>query len=223
MIDEARFTEVLSISGAFASLARALATPLEQDVVAALRTDEYSDHLAEYLELLDAGASSEVEAMKSALMDGTIEEVDTRLNIESTRLFHVHLPEPPAIPYESVWREADRLALGRSAVEVAAVYRELGLYPSGSYGDTAPDHVARELDFVAIAARREAMALQDEDIEQAERWRRARESFMEQHVLTWVPRFLEAVADDGTSAFFSAVARVGTRLLEAVSEVESVT
>lgn len=218
-IDEARFSEALSISGAFAEMARLFATPLEKAQIATLRGGEALDHLAEYLGVLDVDAQEDISRLRAALMNGSLEEVDERLNIESTRLFHVRLPEPPAIPYESVWREPERLTMGRAARATAAIYRERGLYPSEEFGDTAPDHIARELDFVAIAARKEALALQDGDTAGADQWAVVRGEFVNEHIVPWVPAFFGAIVSDGTSEFFASAAGIGERLVAAAAEI----
>lgn len=216
-IDEQRFVGALAVAGAFAALGRMLATPLETDQVEALRDGESLLHFGEYLEALGVDASDQLQRMRNVLSAAELESVSQRLNIEATRLFHVHLPEPPAIPYESVWREPERLAMGRSAVAVAAVYRESGIAPRETFADQAPDHIARELEFVAAAARSEASALQDGDAERAERWARVRGDFLSEHVQRWVPEFLQAVVADGRSEFFRAVAEVGIGVLAATA------
>lgn len=214
-IDEERFVEALAIAGAFAALERLLATPLETDQVKALRDTESLVHLEEYLGVLGVDASGHLEAMRGVLSAAELESVSQQLNIEATRLFHIRLPEPPAIPYESVWREPERLAMGRSAVAVAAVYRENGMTPNETFADQAPDHVVRELEFVSAAARSEASALQNGDTELADRWARVRDDFLAEHVRQWVPQFFEAVIADGSSVFFGAVAAIGIGALAA--------
>lgn len=210
-----QFNTVVSIAGGFSVMARLLATPLEVSDVAALRDGSDIDHLEEYLGGLGLDASDEIAQMRSVLADGSVEQVAQRLNIECTRLFHIHLPEPPAIPYESVWREPERLAMGRCTAEVARTYHEAGVHPSEQFADAAPDHIAREMAFVAVTAQREAMALQAEDAGEAQVWAQRREQFMREHVVLWVPSFFEAVISDDHSVFFSAVAKVGNALVGA--------
>lgn len=212
-VDAERLLLAQCQAGAYAIVSRLFRTPLETSELLELRDGDTLSHLAEYTGVLGLESSSAITTMRLVLASDDMESVTRRLNIEATRLFHVHLPEPPAVPFESVWREPDRLTMGRSALLVAEIYRRNGAHIGHGYGDAAPDHVAREMEFVSHAAREEALALERGDSIAADRWVGVAEDFVGQHLRMWLPRFFAAIRNDNSSEFFCAVADLGEALL----------
>lgn len=205
----------LCTAGGFSILAGLLATPLEDEEVASLADGNQLAHLEEYASYLGLDVSDAITAMRDVLGG---EEAARRLNVESTSLFNVRTPAPPAMPYESVWREPEKLAMGKSAQQVARAYFHAEVRPSEEYGDAAPDHIARELSFVAVASREIVLALERDDLETADHWVRIRNGFLVDHVSKWAPEFFEAIVEDDSSDFFSAVAEIGTTFVSAAVE-----
>jgi len=70
----------------------------------------------------------------------------TELKQEYTRLFISSFPTLPCPPYESYYREG--LLLGKTSLEVSDFYQNHGF--QFSLEGEAPDHVAAELEFLAL-------------------------------------------------------------------------
>lgn len=57
-------------------------------------------------------------------------------------------PDPLAPPWESVWRERDRLLFGEKTAEIAQIYADWGMEIQGE-GHNPQDHLGLELGFLA--------------------------------------------------------------------------
>jgi TorA maturation chaperone TorD len=121
----------------------------------------------------------------------------TALQSEYTRLFMSSFPEVPCPPYESAYREG--LLMGSPAERVALVYSRTGLKASREM----PDHVSTELEFMAYA-----LAFQPNEVFI---------NFFTEHILPWVPRFVEDVADHASIEFYRELARALKRFIETES------
>jgi TorA maturation chaperone TorD/NAD-dependent dihydropyrimidine dehydrogenase PreA subunit len=95
---------------------------------------------------------------------------------ECERLF-VGNGRSPIMLYES-WHVDGRFP-SPTTFAVQAVYRQAGLDLAGEL----PDHAAVELEFLSFLAERE-----EEDAEQAQKWRSARRRFLKEHVNRWLPQ-----------------------------------
>lgn len=211
--DEERFAAAISHAGAFSILARLLWVPLEEPLIADCAEGELLDHFAEYCAVIGVEVSGQVSRMREAL-SGARADVVIALNVESTRLFHTAVDELPAPPYESVWTDGEGLLGGPSTSAVALAYREAGLSVAEEPGASLPDHVSREFEFLAHAARSEARAVEAESHLDAEVWHERARTFMWAHTMRWVPQFFQAIIADGRSEFFGALADAGLLLLE---------
>jgi len=114
-----------------------------------------------------------------------------RLAVDRTRLLGGVAPGyGPPFPSESVYREG-RL-MGDTTRAVAQSYHKLAVYvPQDSYDP--PDYVAFELDFMRVLCAKEAEAWGSGEVNDALQLLRREESFLEDHILQWVPRFCEEV------------------------------
>lgn len=128
----------------------------------------------------------------------------TRLRPEHTRLFvgPYSLPSPP---YESVHREPEPVVMGDSTLDVLKRYEEAGFRLASSFKDL-PDHVAVELQFMALLCIEEAQAWEREDPPSALTFLHQEEGFLREHLTRWVPSFCERVLSSTECSFYQAMA-----------------
>ncbi len=95
-------------------------------------------------------------------------------------------------PYESsyVVPVGDMHAPAISA-EVEVAYRSAGLVLGGRFTGEFPDHIATELDFMAVLCDREADA---DNEEEARNWRAIQSTFLREHPARWFGAFARRVA-----------------------------
>jgi TorA maturation chaperone TorD len=128
---------------------------------------------------------------------------------EFERLF-VGPGRTPCPPYESLWQEGlarpeqGRL-MGAASTAVADLYRELGLDVAGSAHEL-PDHVAIELEALAVAAGRD-------DPEAA----RVADALLGEHLRTWLPGFCSAVEAESGVPFYVRLAALTRTWVEALA------
>jgi TorA maturation chaperone TorD len=126
-----------------------------------------------------------------------------QLAVEHTRLFGAISPSYglPA-PYESVQHEAANCA--EVAATVAACYSDAGFTAVDQA--VPPDHLGVELRFMALLCHAEMQAWQDDDAEKAAESLGRQRDFLDDHVLPWVPGYLNLVNTQARHAFFRGVA-----------------
>lgn len=139
--------------------------------------------------------------------DGTV-----RLR-EYQRLF-VGLSRPAVYPYESCYREPDGQLAGPWMAQVAALYANEGLTPTG----LLPDHIVAELAFMAHLTACQAEAETRGDEASAQGYREKQVAFLRDHLVRWVPTFCEQVLAHTDDPFYTAAARLLQDVLTA--EVE---
>jgi TorA maturation chaperone TorD/Pyruvate/2-oxoacid:ferredoxin oxidoreductase delta subunit len=122
-----------------------------------------------------------------ALLAQGLSEAKPGLESEYTRLF-LGPGRPVAHPYESVYRE--RRTMGDCTMDVQIRMTEEGLAPHGSM---LPDHVSAELAFMAHLAAQEAAAWDAEDGETALAYLARQDSFLQDHLMAWLPQFCHRV------------------------------
>lgn len=137
------------------------------------------------------------------------------------RVFHGPGPVP-APPYESVHLGVDGLLFDTDTLQVRAFYRRFGLQVPRLNRDP-DDHVALELELLATLAGRALDALDSVGSSGREHGYGAAAgtvdellaaigSFLDEHVLAWVPRFGELVSEHARTDFVTALGHllVGT-------------
>jgi putative dimethyl sulfoxide reductase chaperone len=126
--------------------------------------------------------------------------------IEFTRLFGaVRRDYGPPPPYEAMHRTGAGEELS-SAVE--AFYANAGF--AISEPATPPDHIGLELRFMALLCHDEAESLRSGDVDGARRARAMQASFLETHLLTWAPGYLEMIAAEARVPFYAELARTAS-------------
>lgn len=139
------------------------------------------------------------------------------LRAEATRLF-VGAPEPVCSPYEGVWRAADDgvqplLFVNPHSLAVERFCLKCGLGRAGGANDPL-DAVATELELLQHLASLEAgFVLSGADAPAYGDFpggspAAAYDSFLNDHVLVWMPCFAQAVAENARLPFYRAVANL---------------
>lgn len=113
-------------------------------------------------------------------------------------------PHFVAPPYESVYMEGG-FVMGEAAAAVARVYSREGVGLSPAFKDL-PDHIAAELEFMALLAQREAACWEKRVREVVEQITRE-ETFLRKHLCVWLPHFSKRLEKSG-EPFYSPLARI---------------
>lgn len=212
-----------SAAQAFALLAEAMSRCLLRPTEA-LAAELQSGELSAMLEnLVDANgddalarALADVALERRALAAAGLPEARLALEVEYNRLFvgpgHVLAP-----PYESFFRAAcDDGGRGRlrgpAERAVSACYARCGYAMPDPFVDF-PDHVAIELELVAMLASEAACAWRDGDVARACSKQDAIDDFCRSHLACWVGPFASAVAAGARRPFYPAIATLASRLV----------
>lgn len=173
----------------------------------------------------DPASSLRVEiAELSALLPAAGDATETRrLAVEYTRLFAaIRASYSPPPPYESMHRKAaERTDL---IVAVDQSYAEAGLAP---IDHAAPsDHLGVELRFMALLCHAESAAWQDGRPGEARRALGRQREFLDRHLLTWAPGYLDLVQTEAQHPFYRRLATLARQTMvedEASVEIRRIT
>ena len=91
-----------------------------------------------------------------------------------------------AYPFESVYTSPKRLMMQEARDEVLAVYRSEGLDKLPSWKESE-DHIALELEFMAVLGDRIVTAAEASDEAEVERLLSTQRNFLEDHLASWAP------------------------------------
>lgn len=124
------------------------------------------------------------------------EKVTRKLIGSFTKIFRSTSPPVPP-PYESIYRGEE--LYGESATSVLHEYRRFGLELDEDFKGEPPDHLGFELDFMRFLCEKEAEAYESGDLGTLQIVQEAEIRFLEEHLLTWIHLFYDAVSrlDDG--------------------------
>ena len=135
----------------------------------------------------------------------SIKESDrTSLKAEYHRLFGgpYKLLAPP---YASLYLESEPSIMGPSTLEVLTTYEEAGFLLSPSYKDL-PDHIAAELEFMALLCEEEGRAWRKGDLFQGGKLLVREETFLADHLARWIPHFTSRILASTRYLFYRALA-----------------
>jgi len=180
----------------------ALLTELDSTLLPAAEVGDPTEPLADDVERVGA-------AVRAARGDAKALEA---LEVDYTRLFSgVAKRRNVPAPFESVALES-RL-MGDSTVAVEAAYREAGFNaPAPDAGP--PDHLGAELRFLSLACYQEMEAWQAGDCAAAAGWVERERSFLDEHLLAWVPQHCKCLTQAAETPFYrAAVSLIGRACL----------
>lgn len=127
-----------------------------------------------------------------------------RWRVGYTSMFLSGSPSRGVAPYESSYVVAPGQLDGpKVSADVETSYRRAGLIVGGRFGGELPDHIATELDFLAVLCDRESCARDDDE---ERRLRAMQLSFLRDHLLRWVEPFARGVAKVDPSSVCAAAA-----------------
>ena len=137
--------------------------------------------------------------------------------VEFSKLF-VGPYEMSAAPYGSVYLDDGRKMMGDSTQDVRNRYREAGLDTAKNFKD-APDHVTAELEFMYYLIFKEIEAFANSDIETAIDFIQRQKSFLEDHLMAWVPEFTDCIIENAENPFYLNLARATDTFLKENYEI----
>lgn len=178
-------------------------TKPDKDFIARL-SDELSS-------VADDMLKTEIKALQRSLETSHISELAEQLEHEFTRLFRgVHNNYGPPPPYESVYRESN--IMGDSTRAVIECYSEAGF---GEIDNTAgpQDHLGVELKFIALLCQRESQQRDAGEDAEALNTLKMEKTFLDDHLLRWMPDFQGAVARHDPHPFYEALVSLTNRVL----------
>lgn len=147
------------------------------------------------------GINKEAEELKTAFAE-TAEEA---LELDFARLF-IGPFELPCPPYGSVYLEKDRQIMGKTTMDVVAIYEAAGLHVEEEMHEPA-DHVAIELEFMHLTDIRIKNAVKEENTEDADALSELRRMFEGSYFLPFASKFADAVAENAETAFYKTVGK----------------
>lgn len=125
--------------------------------------------------------------------------------VEYTGLFITAFHDTYCPPYESIHRDAGRRLMGDSTVSVKRLYNSLGLHVSQQFKDL-PDHLSAELEFMYFLSLNEAKFEENGNGGRG-LCRKFERKFLEDHMLRWIPEFVECMESSSGSEFFTTLSR----------------
>jgi TorA maturation chaperone TorD len=130
------------------------------------------------------------------------------LAVERTRLLRgIKRGYGPPPPYESVYKAEESDGIWRTIAEIKRCYAAAGAGLPADSGEMA-DHIGLELDFLRYLAEKETQAWRSGREAEADQWREREDSFLRDHIVTWVPRFCDLMCADATLGFYQGLAAV---------------
>lgn len=156
-----------------------------------------------------------LDAFGRELQELDLDAARLTLEVDYNRLF-VGPGTLLAPPYESFYATVGVQPDGRGQVrglperEVSAEYAAHGLGMPEAFVEF-PDHIAVELEYLALLAAQEADAWEAGDAELATSLQADQERFREDHLGTWLHEFARRVAEGAQTAFYRSVASLVER------------
>lgn len=139
------------------------------------------------------------------------------IRVDHDRLYGVSARAIVA-PFESVHRGDDGLVFDVQTLEVRQAYTQLGLQ-APKLNREPDDHIGLEFDFIGQALLG-AMDARDNGLDTAPELDIAA-AFLNEHLLTWAPAMLAAVAEAADTAFMRGVAELSLGALDGLTSVLS--
>ena len=139
------------------------------------------------------------------------------LKVDFAKLF-VGPYQLSAAPYGSVYLEGERKMMGNSTLDVRKRYRDAGLDTAKAFKD-APDHIGAELEFMHYLIYKEIEAFANSEIKLAIAFIQRQKSFLEDHLMAWVPEFTKSIIEHARNPFYLNLARATEMFLKENYEI----
>lgn len=143
----------------------------------------------------------------------------TELAVDYVRAFIGHGVDAysAAYPFESVYTSPKRLMMQEARDEVLAVYRSEGLDKLPSWKESE-DHLALELEFMAVLGDRIVAAAETGDEAEVERLLSTQRNFLEDHLASWVPLMTADLRRFAQSGLYQGLASLTDGFLQVEEE-----
>ncbi len=127
------------------------------------------------------------------------------VEVEYVRMFATGVAGAMSPPTESSYTaDPIRGEVGELLARLRGVYNDYRLEPTGAVADTL-DHIAIELEVMSALCAREAEARGNENDPQTIVTLKHQRAFLEEHLMVWLPDFVERIAAADTVPFYSAL------------------
>jgi len=127
------------------------------------------------------------------------------LQIEYNRLF-AGPSKPQAYPYEEAFLNQSGWAVD-SRRDIAREYLQGGLKLAPGFKDS-PDHISLEFEFMSHLCEKEMIERETRDVPGIASYQQQQRSFLENHIVNWVPAFLATVERSAVLNFYKSLARI---------------
>lgn len=118
-----------------------------------------------------------------------------------------------AIPHESQYLAYEGEGLAQVRIGVARVYRENNMSFEPEI-DLPADHLAYEMEFMAVTSKHIAINIEDGDMESALHGLDVQASFLDEHIMLWFGRFYSLANNICSTRFYKGVLDVTASFLE---------
>ncbi|MEM3449326.1 MAG: molecular chaperone TorD family protein [Thermoprotei archaeon] len=108
-------------------------------------------------------------------------------------------------PSESAYMTKDHTIFQKQRDEILQMYQQMGLQKDPSFPEPE-DHIALELCFMARLANQTVNALELKNLELLLQMLRYQQSFMDQHLVRWVPKLCQDIYRSARTDFYKGVA-----------------
>ena len=175
---------------------------------------------------------TELKAMRfpaaATYLSGADAHAITDLAVDYVRAFIGHGVDAysAAYPFESVYTSPKRLMMQEARDEVLAVYRSEGLDKLPSWKESE-DHIALELEFMAVLGDRIVTAAEAGDEAEMERLLSTQRNFLEDHLASWAPlmtadlrRFAQCGLYQGLASLTDGFLQVEEEFFDEIFETE---
>ena len=197
-MDHERFRFLRDTAEAFADDAQTLALIHDRELTAALLVELRSIDFPDNLALLPAGAVAldGWRAMKLVLASLPAQLDTAELDILAADFASIYLTAAYGVsPCESTWTDEDHLVCQDSMFQLREIYRTAGL-AAVDWRRRPDDHLVLQLAYLAHAVRQ---------AESTGNWQPIA-SFMDEHLLYWLPDFCSCIAGRCATPFYAALA-----------------
>ena len=164
---------------------------------------EWIEELRRSLMFLTEGDFDKVLLPFKDFLSGEQEKISLDLAREYTRLFINAFPHVVAPPYGSVYMEKDGRVFGQTTSEILQFYHQHGFTLKEDLKDL-PDHIAHELEFLAILTSKEAEASGSDRV----RFEEIQIEFFSRFILPWIYSFCGRIMSESRSPFYCSLAQL---------------
>jgi len=150
----------------------------------------------------------------------TTEQTLTDLAVDYVRTFigAGRSAKEAAYPYESIYTSPDRLLMQEARDEVLSLYRAEEISRVESFNEPE-DHIALELEFMAVLCERAAPSLREGDTGHALGYLKKQTLFLTEHLLNWTPVFCADVVKFAREDLYRGLAMVTKGYLQLEKQV----